>query len=123
MKTNVTLTERISYIMKKNSVIWFFILFFIVVSPIQSIRLARADYEKINIIGETSNKGVFDPSVEYNEDGSVGYLMYSGLEQPAEDILNPFPKYIHTHLAKSADSGQTWTFEKIITESEFKRLI
>lgn len=77
----------------------------------------KPSYERITIIGETSNKGVFDPSVEYNQDGSVGWLVYSGLEQPRDDIRSPYPKYIHTHLAKTTDHGKTWIFIKRLTES------
>lgn len=74
-------------------------------------------YERINIIGETSNKGNFDPTVEYNSDGTVGYLIYSGLEQPEKDVSFHNIKYIHTHLAKTNNNGKTWQFVKRITES------
>lgn len=73
-------------------------------------------YERISIIGETSNKGVFDSSVEY-KDSSLGYLVYSGLEQPPEKLQYPNIEFIHTHLAKSTDNGRTWTFVKRLTES------
>ena len=38
---------------------------------------ARSDnYERITIVGENANKGIYDPSVEYNQDGSIGWLVY-----------------------------------------------
>jgi len=55
--------------------------------------------------------------MEYNLDGSVGYLICSGLEQPQESISSPHVKYIHTHLAKTTDHGKTWKFIKRVTES------
>jgi len=75
-------------------------------------------YERIVIKNETANKGVFDPSVEYNKDGSKGWLVYSGLEQEPEEINYHYPKYIHTHLAKSIDGGKNWIFIKRINESK-----
>ncbi len=78
----------------------------------------RGSYERINIIGETANRGVFDPALEYNEDGSIGWMVYSALEQPPEKVNRPFPKYIHTHLAKTLDNGKTWEFIKCLNESK-----
>jgi uncharacterized protein YxeA len=83
----------------------------------QNYPIISHSYEKINIIGEISNKGVYDPTVEYDSDGSVGWLIYSALEQPPEDINSPYIKYIHTDLAKTTDNGKTWTFVKRLTES------
>ncbi len=69
------------------------------------------NYERITIAGETANKGVYDPSIEYNQDGSVGWLVYSALESPDDGRkLLPIPKTIATHLAKSTDHGKTWKF-------------
>lgn len=86
-------------------------------TPVSDYPVVVGPYKRINIIGEISNKGVFDPTVEYNSNGSVGYLVYSGLEQPQENINSFHIKYIHTHLAKSTDNGKTWRFVKRITES------
>ncbi len=69
------------------------------------------NYERITIVGETANKGVYDPAIEYNQDGSVGWLVYSALESPNDSRkLLPIPKTIATHLAKSTDNGKTWKF-------------
>jgi len=65
-------------------------------------------YEKIKIIGEVNTNGIYDPSVEYNEDGSVGWMTYSSIDAP---------KYIRTNLAKTLDHGKTWTFVKTINSS------
>jgi len=66
--------------------------------------VTNASYEKMNIIGETAGSGVFDPSIEYNEDGTVGYLSYS--------LVKEFPKDVSTAIAKTTDNGKTW--EKIM---------
>jgi len=71
-------------------------------------------YERINIVGETANKGTFDPSVEYS--GDDGWLIYSGLHSP-EKVEEHMQKYTSTHLAKSVDAGKTWTFQKVINPS------
>lgn len=76
-------------------------------------------YEKISIIGETSSSriddasldyqnGVYDPSLEYEKSGEVGWMAYSSVD---------VPKYIGTHLAKTLDHGKTWTLVKIINPS------
>lgn len=62
------------------------------------------DYEKINIIGESASSGVFDPSLEYNEDGTIGWMTYSPVEK--------WPKDVSTGIAKTTDNGKTW--EKVI---------
>ena len=61
------------------------------------------DYEKINIVGEDSFSGVYDPSVEYGDDG-VGWLVYSANNNSLDGFY-----HLETHLAKSLDHGKTWT--------------
>lgn len=57
-------------------------------------------YEKINISGEDHKSGIFDISVEYDDEG-IGWLAYSRVS---------LPKYVETHLARSDDRGKTWSF-------------
>lgn len=64
-------------------------------------------YEKVIIIGETAESGVFDPSLEY--DGTTGWLAYSAVD---------VPEYVHTHLARSADGGRSWEYVTEINRSE-----
>lgn len=64
----------------------------------QSSSQGQVAYEKINIIGETAAYGVYDPSVEYDQDGT-GWLAYSAMDRVG---------YVHTHLARSTDHGKTW---------------
>ncbi|WP_128699947.1 hypothetical protein [Candidatus Velamenicoccus archaeovorus] len=59
--------------------------------------------EKINIVGEDSLLGAYDPSVEYDDSG-IGWLAYSAI-----NVKLNIPFYIETHLAKSLDHGRTWT--------------
>jgi len=66
--------------------------------------VTNLSFEKINIIGETAGSGVFDPSIEYNEDGTIGWLAYSPVKNWPEDV--------NTAIARTTDNGKTW--EKII---------
>ncbi len=61
---------------------------------------SNSHYKKINIIGETAKNGIFDPSLEYNKDGTVGWMAYSAVEEPGR---------VHTHMAKTTDNGKIWT--------------
>ena len=65
-------------------------------------------YEKINIIGETAVNGVYDPSIEYDQNGT-GWMTYSPVEAP---------EYAHTHLAKSTDHGKTWSYVQTINQAK-----
>ncbi len=82
---------------RKNFFIYFitgiYILFF-------GVPLQYASYQEIFISGESASNGIYDPSVEYDNLG-VGYLSYSAIDAP---------EYIHTHIAKSIDNGQNWTY-------------
>ncbi|MFB0563300.1 MAG: hypothetical protein ACETWM_19030 [Candidatus Lokiarchaeia archaeon] len=67
--------------------------------------VTSGSYERINIVGETAKKGVYDLSIEYDEDGT-GWLAYTAL-----DWINT-KRYLHTHLAKTTVHGKTWTYVK-----------
>jgi len=87
--------------------ILFFILstLFTLSSIILRDNLAEAkNYERITILGETAKGGVFDPSIEYGEDGRIGWMAYSAVED--------FPKGVSTHIAKTSDHGKSW--EKVL---------
>lgn len=71
------------------------------------IGCASTLYEKINIVGDNSINGIFDPSIEYDNNGT-GWMVYSSIEAP---------KYISTNLAKSLDNGKTWTYVSTINEA------
>lgn len=66
-----------------------------------------SSFERVKVTGDQVKNGIFDPAVEYGDDG-VGWLAYSQIEAP---------KLIHTHLATSADRGKTWSFVTKINES------
>ena len=68
------------------------------------IQSAASDYEKINVIGESSYWGMYDPSVEYDENGT-GWLAYTALDDFRKELYS-----IETHLARSLDHGKTWTY-------------
>jgi len=109
--------------MKKLLAVFFFIAILLLSGcvnkpnpmPLGEYPITAGPYERITPIGDNSNKGFFDPSVEYQ--GSTGYLIYSGLEQPADLIEYVDISLIHTHLAKSSDAGKSWTFVARINES------
>ncbi len=69
-----------------------------------SVAVQAPAFVKLNIIGETSLNGIFDPSIEYESDGNTGWLVYTAIEVPR----------MNTHLAKSTDHGETWTFVKAV---------
>ena len=66
-----------------------------------------AMFERIKIVGANHPNGIFDVSVDYDDDG-VGWLAYSEVE---------LPKYVDTHLARSADGGKTWTYVGSVNKS------
>lgn len=90
---------------------------------VKPARVAAGLYEKITIIGEASTRGVADPSVEYNKDGSVGWLAYSSIETPASESKSAFSHFIHTHLAKSTDHGKTWEFVARVNTSNVDSVV
>lgn len=65
------------------------------------------------IAGETNVNGIYDPSVEYDSAGVVGWLAYSYVYGP----LVPWGPNVETHLARSLDHGATWTFEQVVNAS------
>lgn len=69
-------------------------------------------FRKINIIGDSPKNGLFDPSMEYGPDG-IGWLAYSAVFGDA----SPFGPYVETHVAKSLDSGETWSYAAKINTS------
>ncbi len=64
--------------------------------------VADGPYERIEIIGETAPAGIYDPSVEYGEDG-IGWMAYSAVTA-GKNVC------VATHLAKTTNHGKTWEF-------------
>lgn len=77
------------------------LLFLSILAGIVFFAQEGAAYEKINIVGEDSLMGVYDPSVEYDGSG-VGWLAYTAMGN-----INVTAQ-LETHLAKSLDHGKTW---------------
>lgn len=69
-------------------------------------------YQKISINGDAPRNGIYDPTVEYKNDGE-GWLAYSAIEGNAQ----PAGPYIHTRIAQSTDRGATWRFVKTVNTS------
>lgn len=63
------------------------------------------EYDRVEIIGESLTANVGDPSVEYQDDGLIGWLAYTDVEG------NDFPvgPFHHINIARSDDAGQSWT--------------
>lgn len=57
-------------------------------------------FQRLHVDGDQRRNGIFDASLEYGDDG-IGWMAYSSIE---------IPKFVETHIAKSADRGKTWTF-------------
>lgn len=57
------------------------------------------EYEEVMIYEESAPNGIFDPSLEYEPEGKIGWMAYSVVEEPGR---------VHTHMAKSSDNGKTW---------------
>ena len=66
-------------------------------------------YDKVDVVGEAERRaadgaptgpvGVFDPSLEYTADGTIGWMAYTSVQMPFPD----------THLATTTDQGLlTW---------------
>ncbi len=72
---------------------------------------ARADKNPLppplKIQGEEAAHGVYDPSIEYEANGT-GWMSYSSVSMPK----------IETHLARSTDHGGTWRFVQALNTSD-----
>ena len=89
--------------------------------PLAPLKQAAGDvhYTKLVIAGETLDKGIYDPSVAYSPDGSVGWLAYSSVTGSGNLVKGKVAlgEYVHTHLARTTDGGATWTFVKALNVS------
>lgn len=85
--------------------------------PLSGFPVITHAYERIDILDDDSNKGYYDPSVEYDANGQTGYMVYSALEQPDPRASLENMQYVHTHLAMTQDQGRTWRFVTRINES------
>ena len=68
-------------------------------------------YAEIDVIGENLINGYADPTIEYG-DSSIGWLPYSYM-----NFSDKKRKYVETHLAKSTDFGNTWTYVQQLNKS------
>lgn len=64
---------------------------------------------KVTITGDAPSNGIFDPSVEYAPGSGEGWLAYSAVFGG----IQPFGPHVETHLARTTDSGATWTFDSV----------
>jgi len=80
--------------------------------PLGAAQAAAGDvrYTKCVPLGERLEGGIYDPSVAYTLDGSVGWLAYSLVTGKHK----PIGAYVHTHLARSTDAGASWQFVKVL---------
>ncbi len=74
-------------------------------TPSQAASPSDSGLQQLLVQGAIRNsQGIFDPSVEYDQAGDVGWLAYSAVDR-ASNALS-----VSTHLAKSTDHGKTWTY-------------
>lgn len=90
-------------------------------SPLAPLKRAAGDlhYTKLIIGGDSPEKGIYDPSVAYTPDGSVGWLAYSAVTGKG-NLINgkvSLGEYIGTHLARTTDGGATWRMVKALNVS------
>lgn len=65
------------------------------------LTVAELRYRNTNIaVLNASTLGQFDPSLEYEPGGDVGWMAYTEVDFP----------YLNTHIAKSEDGGASWDF-------------
>lgn len=76
-------------------------------------------YTRLVPAGDRLQSGIYDPSVAYTADGSVGWLAYSSVTGG----LKPFGPFVNTHLASSTDGGAHWRFVKALNTPGFASLI
>ncbi len=71
------------------------------------------------VAGEINKNGIFDPSVEYDVSGAVGWLAYSSIY----GTVLPWGANVETRLAKSLDAGASWSFVDVVNTSTPATLI
>jgi hypothetical protein len=76
--------------------------------PVAPLKQAAGEvaYRPLVVEGDMSAGGIYDPSIEYSRDGSVGWLAYSSITGD----FKPVGPYVHTCLAKTMDHGRSWTY-------------
>lgn len=76
-------------------------------------------YTKLIPEGDMLQSGIYDPSVAYTADGSIGWLAYSSIT----GNFKPAGPFVNTHLARSTDGGAHWRFVKALNTAEFATLV
>ena len=86
--------------------------------PLAAAKRAAGDvhYTKLVIAGDPVDKGIYDPSIAFEPDGSAGWLAYSSVSGNGNLVGGKLAlgEYISTHIARTTDSGKTWTFVKAV---------
>jgi hypothetical protein len=83
--------------------------------PVVPLKQAPGEvtYRRLEIAGDHSNGGIYDPSIKYSRDGATGWLLYSSITGDHK----PVGPYVSTCLAKTLDHGATWSFVARINAS------
>ena len=95
-------TTSISHSLHKKTIISF-----IFTSLLCLCGCTTTPYSRLYIINENASSGIYDPSLEYDEN-ETGWMAYAAVEEP---------KYVHTHLATSPDHGKTWTYTTTLNQA------
>jgi hypothetical protein len=77
-------------------------------APLAQLRQTAGEVRYVKLLpqGDQVQGGIYDPSVAYTADGSVGWLAYSSITGD----FKPVGPYVNTHLARSTDGGAHWQF-------------
>jgi len=70
--------------------------------------------QPVQISGEQSLNGVFDPSLEFVPGSSEGWLAYSAVFGDVQ----PWGPHVETHLARTQDAGASFSFVSVVNASE-----
>lgn len=79
----------------------------------------QAQPARVSVAGDAPLNGIFDPSVEFAPGASEGWLSYSSVF----GTILPWGPHVETHLARTADSGASWTFDSVVNASFFDTII
>lgn len=70
---------------------------------------------RVVVAGDVSGNGIFDPSVEFEPGGAVGWLSYSSVD----GSILPWGPHVETRIARSLDAGASWSFVAVVNASTF----
>ncbi|MBS1554361.1 MAG: hypothetical protein RLO17_06165 [Cyclobacteriaceae bacterium] len=122
-KPNSTQIKILKTMNRMNSIIFFTLIMLFtacskdgeMVETSDTYDVIEPPYKKLTINGEDAPFGIFDPSLEYDDNG-IGWMTYSSVSSPTMD----HKWVVQTELAKSANRGTTWTKVQTVNEADYE---